>query len=427
MLEGCSKKGRMMEGVWYKGTAPSAKADPDTLRFVQVDGSKCVGCDTCIAYCPTGAVQGEPNREHHIPDPALCINCAQCLTHCPTGAIYEEVSWIGAVRKALKDPSVSVIAMPAPSVRYTIAECFGTRPGTVAYEKLVGALRKLGFAKVWDVEFGADLTIMEEGTELIARLTGETKKPLPQLTSCCPGWVKYAETFYPQLIPHLSTAKSPVAMLGAMAKTYGAKRNGIEPSKMMTVSIMPCVAKKHEGMRKELDASGYRDIDVTVTTREIAWLLKEEGISLFGVDDASADPLLGDSSGGGTIFAASGGVMEAALRFACGRLEPEKNAVIEFQSVRGMKGIRKASVVIGGRTVNVAVANGLKYAIPLCEEIVRGRSPYHFIEVMACPGGCVNGGGNPILPGIFVSLRNHAVRIIRGFAKRMADLERGDA
>ena len=416
-----------MEGVWYKGTAPSAKTDPDRIRFVQVDGSKCVGCDTCIAYCPTGAVQGEPNREHRIPDPALCITCAQCLTHRPTGAVYEEVSWIGAVRKAIKDPSVTVVAMPAPSVRYTIAECFGERPGTPAYGKLVGALRKLGFDKVWDVEFGADLTIMEEGTELIKRLSGEATKPLPQITSCCPGWVKYAETFYPQLLPHLSTAKSPVAMLGAMAKTYGAEQNGIDPSKMMTVSIMPCVAKKHEGMRKELDSSGYRDIDVTVTTREIAWLLKEEGINLFAVDDSTADPLLGDSTGGGTIFAASGGVMEAALRFACGRLEPEKNPVIEFQAVRGMKGIRHASAVIGGRTVNVAVVSGIKYAVPLCEQIVRGESPYHFIEVMACPGGCVNGGGNPILPGTLATLRNHAVRIIRGFAKRLSDLERGDA
>ena len=423
MLEGCSKNGRIMEGIFYKERSPSADADPDSISFVQVDRAKCVGCDTCIAYCPTGAVQGEPNRPHEIVDPSLCVNCAQCLTHCPTGAVCEEVSWAGAVKKALSDPTRVVVAMPAPSLRYTIAECFGAQPGSAVYGKLVGALRKLGFDKVWDVEFGADLTIVEEGTELLKRLSGEPGKPLPQLTSCCPGWVKYVETFRPELLPYMSTAKSPVAMLGAMAKTYGAKKNGIEPARMMTVSIMPCVAKKHEGMRPELNSSGFRDIDVTLTTRELAWLLKDAGINLYAVDDGAADPLLGSSTGGATIFAASGGVMEAALRFAfekTGGSNPER---IEFKAVRGMKGIRSAEAEISGKTVRVAVANGLKYAMPLCDQIARGESPYHFIEVMACPGGCVNGGGNPVLPGVFALIRNRAIRAFRGFAMRIAKLE----
>ncbi|MGL4368524.1 MAG: [Fe-Fe] hydrogenase large subunit C-terminal domain-containing protein, partial [Spirochaetota bacterium] len=197
MLNGCSQSGRMMEGIMYKGTSPSRRANPDKITFVQVDEKKCVGCDTCISYCPTGAVQGEPNRSHEVADPALCINCAQCLTHCPVGAIYEEVSWVDKIKKALKDKDIYTVAMPAPAVRYTIAECFGAKPGTLAYGKMIGALKKLGFDRVWDVEFGADLTIVEEGTELLKRLTGAIKKPLPQFTSCCPGWVKYVETFYP--------------------------------------------------------------------------------------------------------------------------------------------------------------------------------------------------------------------------------------
>jgi ferredoxin hydrogenase large subunit len=412
-----------MEGVVYKRRSPSKRTNPDAISFISVDGAKCVGCDTCISYCPTGAIQGEPNRMHEIADPVLCINCAQCLTHCPVGAIREDVSWVDLLQKALKNPDIVTVAMPAPSLRYTIAECFGAKPGTVAYGKLVGALRALGFDKVWDVEFGADLTIIEEGTELIRRLSGELKKPLPQMTSCCPGWVKYAETFHPRLLPHLSTAKSPVAMLGAMAKTYGAQKNGIDPAAMLTVSIMPCVAKKHEGMRPELNASGFRDIDITITTREIAWMLKDAGVNIYAVDDETADPLLGNSTGGATIFAASGGVMEAALRFASEKVNGRKPDSIEFTSVRGMKGIREASVTLGGTELRVAVVNGLKHAIPLCEAAVKGTSPYHFIEVMACPGGCVNGGGNPILPGVFALMRSQVIRFVRGFAKKMADID----
>jgi ferredoxin hydrogenase large subunit len=414
----------MMEGIIYKGTSPSKNANPDKITFVQVDGAKCVGCDTCISYCPTGAIQGEPNKEHEVVDAALCINCAQCLIHCPVGAIYEEVSWIDKIKKALKDRDTVTVAMPAPAVRYTIAESFGAKPGTPVYGKLVGALKKLGFDKVWDVEFGADLTIMEEGTELVKRLSGELKKPIPQMTSCCPGWVKYVETFYPELLPNMSTAKSPVAMLSVMAKTYGAKTNKIDPAKMFTVSIMPCVAKKFEGLRPEHNSSGYRDIDVTITTRELAWLLKDAGIDLYAMDDLVADPLLGDSTGGATIFAASGGVMEAALRFASEKVNGSKPAKVEFEAVRGLKGIREATVRLGGKDVKVAVANGLKYAIPLCEAAKRGESPYHFIEVMACPGGCVNGGGNPILPGVFAYVRNQIIKLVRGFAKKLADIDR---
>jgi ferredoxin hydrogenase large subunit len=264
---------------------------------------------------------------------------------------------------------------------------------------MVSALKLLGFDIVWDTEFAADLTIMEEGTELIGRITGKIKKPLPQFTSCCPGWIKFVESFYPELNEHLSTCKSPVCMMGALSKTYGAKNKGIDPQKLYTVSIMPCIAKKFEGMRPEMNDSGFRDIDATINTRELAYMIKEKNIDFLNLKDAEADPLLGMSTGAATIFGVTGGVMEAALRFAYEAVSGQKLSSVDFTSVRGMAGIKEATVKIpGGPELKVCVVSGLKNVGPIIEDIKKGRSPYHFIEVMTCPGGCINGGGQPLDP-----------------------------
>jgi ferredoxin hydrogenase large subunit len=240
---------------------------------------------------------------------------------------------------------------------------------------------------------------MEEGTELIGRISGKIKKPLPQFTSCCPGWIKFVESFYPELNEHLSTCKSPVCMMGALSKTYGAKNKGIDPQKLYTVSIMPCIAKKFEGMRPEMNDSGFRDIDATINTRELAYMIKEKNIDFLNLKDAEADPLLGMSTGAATIFGVTGGVMEAALRFAYEAVSGQKLSSVDFTSVRGMAGIKEATVKIpGGPELKVCVVSGLKNVGPIIEDIKKGRSPYHFIEVMTCPGGCINGGGQPLDP-----------------------------
>ncbi|MGE4553831.1 MAG: [Fe-Fe] hydrogenase large subunit C-terminal domain-containing protein, partial [Desulfovibrionaceae bacterium] len=255
---------------------------------------------------------------------------------------------------------------------------------------------------VWDNEWTADVTIMEEGTELINRIAKPDHHfPLPQFTSCCPGWVKFAETFYPDLLPHLSTCKSPIGMLGPLAKTYGAEQAKVNPAKMFTVSIMPCTAKKYEGLRPELAASGYRDIDATITTRELAYMIKKAGIDFAKLKDEEPDPILGMSTGAATIFATSGGVMEAALRLAYEVLSGEKLKDPEIKAVRASKGIVTAAINVPKfGEVRVAVASGLDNAAKLCDEVRAGKSPYHFIEIMTCPGGCVNGGGQPLDPSV---------------------------
>jgi ferredoxin hydrogenase large subunit len=268
--------------------------------------------------------------------------------------------------------------------------------------KMHAALKKLGFAYTWDNEWTADVTIMEEGTELIGRVSHPSKKhPLPMFTSCCPAWVKFAETFYPDLLPHISTCKSPVGMLGALAKTYGAQQTKTPLKNMYTVSIMPCIAKKFEGMRKEMDASGQRDIDATITTRELAYMIKKAGIDLKSLPDAAPDPVLGMSTGAATIFGNSGGVMEAALRLAYEVLSKQKLTTPDIKLVRTPKGINSAEIPVPNfGSVKVAVASGLANAAKLCDEVRAGKSPYHFIEIMACPGGCVNGGGQPLDPSV---------------------------
>jgi len=413
---------QQIEGIMYQSNAPKG-VDPDTLFFVQVDADKCEGCGECNSACPTGAIQ--PINEddiHGVVDPAACVNCGQCLASCPAGAIYEGVSYVDELFEKLKDPETLVVSMPAPAVRYGLGECFGAPTGTYVGGKMHAALRKLGFDYIWDTEFAADVTIMEEGTELLQRVKagGKGDHPLPQFTSCCPGWIKFAETFYPDLAPNLSTCKSPVAMLGALSKTYGAKENKVEPKKIYTVSIMPCIAKKYEGLRPEMNQSGFRDIDATINTRELAYMIKKAGIEFNGLPDEDPDPVLGESTGAATIFGTSGGVMEAALRLAYEELSGSKLSNPEIKVVRAHEGIKTADIEVPGfGTVKVAVASGLQNAAKLCEEVRAGKSPYHFIEIMTCPGGCVNGGGQPLDPEIQASMfRSTVAKINKRFRTR---------
>jgi len=391
-----------MEEVDYVINAPKGK-DPSEFFFVQVDPDKCQGCGECESHCATGAIQSINDDDiHKVIDPAACINCGQCLANCPYGAIYEQVSYVAEIFEKLKDPDTLVVSMPAPAVRYALGECFGYPTGTYVGGKMQAALRALGFDYIWDNQFGADVTIMEEGTELIERIKHPSKdKPLPQFTSCCPGWVKFCETFYPDLLPHLSTCKSPIGMLSALAKTYGAETTKTNPKKMYTVSIMPCIAKKYEGLRPELRASGYRDIDATINTRELAYMIKKAGIDFKKLPNEDPDPVLGMSTGAGTIFGTSGGVMEAALRLAYEVLSGQKLKDPDIKVVRTHEGINTADIKIPNfGTIKVAVASGLKNAAKLCEQVRAGKSPYHFIEIMTCPGGCVNGGGQPLDPSV---------------------------
>ncbi len=408
-----------MELVRMKGAAPQ-NVDPDSFSMVQVDPLKCQACGTCDEVCQTGAIQAVNDQGiRQVVDPAACINCGQCLVNCPFGAIYEQVSFVDDVFKALADPDTVVVSMPAPAVRYGLGEPFGMPAGTYVGGKMHAALRRLGFDRIWDNEYTADLTIMEEGTELIQRISKPSHHfPLPQFTSCCPGWVKFVESFYPDLLPHVSTCKSPIGMLGPLSKTYGAQATKTNPAKMYTVSIMPCVAKKYEGLRPEMAASGHRDIDATITTRELAYMIKKAGIDFAKLKDEDPDPVLGQSTGAATIFGCSGGVMEAALRLAYEVLSGDKLGDPEIKAVRAHEGIVAASVKVPKfGDVKVAVASGLDNAKKLCDEVRAGKSPYHFIEIMTCPGGCVNGGGQPLDPGVRSSQAQSS--LFAGLAKRL--------
>ncbi|GAB7021897.1 [FeFe] hydrogenase, group A [Salidesulfovibrio brasiliensis] len=399
---------KQIEGVMYQTNAPKG-IDPDGIYFVQVDTTKCEGCGACEEVCATGAIQSiNDDYIHQVVDTAACMNCGQCLVSCPYGAIYEGVSYVDEIFEKLKDPDTVVVSMPAPAVRYGLGECFGGAPGAYVGQQMHAALRKLGFDYIWDNEFAADVTIMEEGTELINRVKNAGKKdtlPLPQFTSCCPGWMKFVESYHPDLLPHISTCKSPIGMLGALAKTYGAHETHTPAKKMYTVSIMPCIAKKYEGLRPEMADSGYRDIDATINTRELAYMIKKAGIDFNTLPGEDPDPVLGESTGAATIFGTSGGVMEAALRLAYEALSGKHLNNPDIKVVRTHEGIKTADVKVPGfGTVKVAVCSGLANANKLCEEVRNGKSPYHFIEIMACPGGCVNGGGQPLDPDVQASL-----------------------
>jgi NADH-quinone oxidoreductase subunit G/NADP-reducing hydrogenase subunit HndD len=392
--------------------------DNTSLSLVR-DPNKCVLCRRCVNVC--AKVQsvyaidimgrGSNSTVSTFLDEGLgnveCVNCGQCLLVCPTGAITER-SEIPDVWKALGDPDKVVVVETAPAVRVAIGEEFGMPDGTQATGKMAAALRGLGFDKVFDTDFSADLTIMEEGFELIGRI--KNGGVLPLITSCSPGWVKFAETFFPKVLDHVSTCKSPQQMFGTVTKTYWAEKMGIDPRKIVVVSVMPCTAKKFEKERPEMktafhywqekmglkDEEAFKDVDCVLTTREAAKMIREAGIDFANLPDEDFDKPLGESTGAGVIFGATGGVMEAALRTAYEVLTKKSLAKLEFEDVRGLEGIKTADVDIDGLILRVAVANGLGNARVLMEQVQKGESPYHFIEIMCCPGGCLGGGGQPI-------------------------------
>ncbi len=388
----------------YKGKRHVSKQDVSSASIVR-DPDKCILCGKCVRVCEE--VQGVSaidfiNRgcEAFVGtafDKGLnlssCINCGQCIMVCPTGALTEQPH-IKRVMNALADPEMMVVVQHAPSVSVTIAEEFGMKPGTDADGAMVTAMRRMGFDRVFDTSFSADLTIMEEAAELVHRVT--TGGKLPLMTSCSPGWIKYVEQFHPDFIDNLSTCKSPQQMMGAIIKSYWAQLEKIDPDKIFSVAVMPCVAKKFEAGRPEHGTNGRPDIDAVLTTRELAQMIKTRGLDLNELEAGAADSPLGERSTAGKIFGATGGVMEAALRTGYFMLTGKELEELRFKQLRGVKGIKEAHVEINGLTVGVAVASGLQNAQQLLEQLKQGRSDLHFIEVMTCPGGCIAGGGQPI-------------------------------
>ena len=388
----------------FQGAKNVSEKDESSVCFVR-DNNKCVLCRRCVAVCEkvqSVSVIGANNRgfdtqigcafETDIKEHA-CVGCGQCVVNCPTGALTEKEE-IDNVMAALSDPTKHVVVGPAPSVRVALGEEFGYPIGTDTEGKMAAALRALGFDRVFDVDFAADLTIMEEGFELIHRL--QKGGALPMMTSCSPAWIKFCEYNYPELLPNLSTAKSPQQMFGAAVKTYYAKKSGIDPKDIYVVSVMPCIAKKFEKTRPYQNAAGVPDIDAVLTTRELARTIKRAGIQYNLLSDEKFDDPLGVSSGAGVIFGATGGVMEAALRTVADLVEGKELEDIDYKAVRGQKGIKSATLTLGGKEIKIAVASSLANARALMDEVKAGKSPYQFIEIMSCPGGCVNGGGQPI-------------------------------
>lgn len=370
------------------------------------DNNKCILCRRCVAACAkTQGVYaiGMQNRGFKTQigsefgkslNDVACINCGQCIAACPTGALTEKDA-TKEVWAALNDPDKYVVFQTAPAVRVAIGEEFGLPIGTRCTGKMVSAIRRLGADKVFDVDFAADLTIMEEGTELLNRI--KNGGVLPMITSCSPGWIKYCETFYPDFIPNLSTCKSPNQMQGAVTKTYFAKQNDLDPRDIYVVSVMPCTAKKFEIARPEFGRDGYRDVDANLTTRELARMIRQAGLDFVHLPDEEFDDMLGESSGAGVIFGVTGGVMEAALRTVVDVLTGEDMPRLEYADVRGLEGIKEATVNVNGTDIKVAIVHGTANAAKLLNAIRAGEKTYHFIEVMGCPGGCVTGGGQPIV------------------------------
>ena len=405
----CKEYGVEDEGV-FDGFKPHFELDDSAAHMIR-DNNKCILCRRCVAACNNQGINviGANARgiDTHIGSAfelplgsTSCVSCGQCIVSCPVGALYEK-SNIKEIQKAIADPEKFVVVQAAPSIRATLGECFDMPVGTDVTGKLFAAMRRLGFDKVYDTNFGADLTIMEEATELVSRV--KNGGVLPMITSCSPGWIKYCEHYYPDQLAHLSTCKSPQQMQGAIIKTYIAEKNGIDPKNIVSVSVMPCTAKKFEIGRDDQSASGYPDVDYVLTTRELGRMIKTAGIRFTELPDENPDEPLGQGTGAAVIFGASGGVMEAALRTAAEVITGKELENVEFTDVRGMQGVKEAAYDLDGLTVKVAIASGTKNAKILMDKVRAGTADYTFIEIMCCPGGCINGGGQPVQPA---SVRN---------------------
>lgn len=391
--------------IRFEGENPHYEVDNLSPSVVR-DPNKCILCRRCVSVCKNiQTVSVIDTNERGINtivgcafDMPLaetpCTNCGQCIVACPVGALREKDD-TDRVWEAISDPSKHVLVQTAPAVRVALGEEFGMPIGTRVTGKMVTALKAMGFDGVFDTDTAADFTIMEEGTELLQRLQNGGKLPL--ITSCSPGWVKFCEHYFPDFLDNLSTAKSPHEMFGAIMKTYYAEKKGIDPADIYVVSVMPCTAKKFEVKREELASTGYPDVDASITTRELARMIKQAGIGFTGLEDSEFDSPFGEASGAAVIFGATGGVMEAALRTVADILSGKDLQAIDYKSVRGTEGIKEASVDVAGKTIRIAVAHGLGNARKLLESIRSGEKEYEFIEIMGCPGGCVTGGGQPIV------------------------------
>ena len=412
---------------YFDGVKNSYEIDNSAAHMYR-DNNKCILCRRCTAVC--SKVQGigviganERGFATEITSAfelglgeTSCVSCGQCIAVCPTGAISEKDN-TNEVFAAIADPEKYVVVQTAPAVRAALGEEFGLPIGTGVQGKMVTALKTLGFDKVFDTDFAADLTIMEEATELLDRLKNGGKLPL--ITSCSPGWIKYCEHYFPEMTENLSSCKSPQQMFGAITKTYFAQKMGIDPKNIVMVSVMPCTAKKFEIGRDDENAAGVPDVDIAITTRELARMIKKAGINFLGLADGQFDDPLGESTGAAVIFGATGGVMEAALRTAVATVTGKAPASVDFKEVRGVEGIKEATYDVAGTTLKVAVASGLGNAKELLNKVKNGEADYQFIEIMGCPGGCVNGGGQPQQPAVVRNFQD--IRALR--AKALYDYD----